>query len=133
MTREPSNTHPGFLQSPTGICKPSPTFYPPFLRISKLHLQGHQYTDVASLEEDEPPYEEFYRVPLGTARVVNQPRRAGKRVAAVGTTSCALWRPPPIGRAWSTLVRARPLIMTTRDMFCSFYLYFRSASFGSVF
>jgi len=45
------------------------------------------HTGVASLEDDEPPYEEFYRVPLETARVVNAARRAGRRVVAVGTTA----------------------------------------------
>jgi S-adenosylmethionine:tRNA ribosyltransferase-isomerase len=44
------------------------------------------HTGVASLEDHEPPYEEFYRVPLETARVVNQAHADGKRVIAVGTT-----------------------------------------------
>lgn len=44
------------------------------------------HTGVASLEDHEPPYEEFYRVPPDTARVVNVARSAGKRVVAVGTT-----------------------------------------------
>ena len=44
------------------------------------------HTGVASLEEDEPPYEEFYRVPLDTARQINAARENGKRVIAVGTT-----------------------------------------------
>jgi S-adenosylmethionine:tRNA ribosyltransferase-isomerase len=44
------------------------------------------HTGVASLEDHEPPYEEFYRVPLETARAVNMARTAGKRVVAVGTT-----------------------------------------------
>ncbi|GIK41141.1 MAG: S-adenosylmethionine:tRNA ribosyltransferase-isomerase [Chloroflexota bacterium] len=44
------------------------------------------HTGVASLEDHEPPYEEFYRVPLDTARQVNMARAAGKRVIAVGTT-----------------------------------------------
>jgi S-adenosylmethionine:tRNA ribosyltransferase-isomerase len=44
------------------------------------------HTGVASLEEHEPPYEEFYRVPLDTARVLNEARAAGKRIVAVGTT-----------------------------------------------
>jgi S-adenosylmethionine:tRNA ribosyltransferase-isomerase len=44
------------------------------------------HTGVASLEEDEPPYEEFYRVPPETARLVNAAHAAGKRVVAVGTT-----------------------------------------------
>ena len=44
------------------------------------------HTGVASLEEDEPPYEEFYRVPPETARLVNMAHASGKRVVAVGTT-----------------------------------------------
>ena len=44
------------------------------------------HTGVASLEDDEPPYEEFYRVPPETAEAVNAARRAGRRVIAVGTT-----------------------------------------------
>jgi S-adenosylmethionine:tRNA ribosyltransferase-isomerase len=42
---------------------------------------------VASLENHEPPYEEFYRVPETTARAVNETRAAGGRVVAVGTTA----------------------------------------------
>jgi S-adenosylmethionine:tRNA ribosyltransferase-isomerase len=45
------------------------------------------HTGVASLEDHEPPYEEFYRVPLETARLINYARQHGKRVIAVGTTS----------------------------------------------
>jgi len=44
------------------------------------------HTGVASQEEHEAPYEEFYRVPPDTARAVNSVRAAGKRVVAVGTT-----------------------------------------------
>jgi S-adenosylmethionine:tRNA ribosyltransferase-isomerase len=44
------------------------------------------HAGVASLEADEPPYEEFYRVPPETARLVNAARAADRRVAAVGTT-----------------------------------------------
>jgi S-adenosylmethionine:tRNA ribosyltransferase-isomerase len=44
------------------------------------------HTGVASLEDHEPPYEEFYRVPLETSRAVNKARTDGKRVVAVGTT-----------------------------------------------
>ncbi len=44
------------------------------------------HTGVASLEEDEQPYAEYYRVPPETARIVNETRAAGKRVVAVGTT-----------------------------------------------
>ena len=44
------------------------------------------HTGVASLEENEPPYEEFYRVPRETARLVNMAHSDGKRVIAIGTT-----------------------------------------------
>jgi S-adenosylmethionine:tRNA ribosyltransferase-isomerase len=44
------------------------------------------HTGVASLEKNELPYEEFYRVPAETAQVVNEARASGKRVVAVGTT-----------------------------------------------
>ncbi|MBA4116878.1 MAG: S-adenosylmethionine:tRNA ribosyltransferase-isomerase, partial [Rubrobacter sp.] len=44
------------------------------------------HTGVASLEDDEPPYEEFYRVPPETADAINAARTAGRRVVAVGTT-----------------------------------------------
>src|SRR3989442_11796682 len=35
------------------------------------------HTGVASLEKHEPPYEEYYRVPTETARLVNETRAAG--------------------------------------------------------
>jgi S-adenosylmethionine:tRNA ribosyltransferase-isomerase len=60
--------------------------------ITRLVARGVQvaplilHTGVASLEEDEPPYEEFYRVPPETARLVNVAHAAGRRVVAVGTT-----------------------------------------------
>jgi S-adenosylmethionine:tRNA ribosyltransferase-isomerase len=44
------------------------------------------HTGVASLEDHEPPYEEFFRVPPETADCVNATRQAGRRVIAVGTT-----------------------------------------------
>jgi S-adenosylmethionine:tRNA ribosyltransferase-isomerase len=45
------------------------------------------HTGVASLESHEPPYEEFYRVPLETAQAVNSARTSGRRVIAIGTTA----------------------------------------------
>jgi S-adenosylmethionine:tRNA ribosyltransferase-isomerase len=45
------------------------------------------HTGVASLEEHEPPYEEYYHVPSSTTRLVNAARAAGGRIIAVGTTS----------------------------------------------
>ncbi|HTW98223.1 MAG TPA: S-adenosylmethionine:tRNA ribosyltransferase-isomerase, partial [Acidimicrobiales bacterium] len=44
------------------------------------------HTGVASLEAGEAPYAERFRVPAATARRVNETRRAGGRVVAVGTT-----------------------------------------------
>lgn len=44
------------------------------------------HTGVSSLEDREPPYEEFFRVPRETADVVNAARRTGRRIVAVGTT-----------------------------------------------
>jgi len=44
------------------------------------------HTGVASLENNEPPYEEFFRVPRETAEQANAARRRGHRVVAVGTT-----------------------------------------------
>jgi S-adenosylmethionine:tRNA ribosyltransferase-isomerase len=45
------------------------------------------HTGVASLESDEPPYPEWYEVPVASARLVGQARTAGARVIAVGTTA----------------------------------------------
>ena len=44
------------------------------------------HTGVSSLEDHEPPYEEYFRVPAQTAERVNAARRSGHRVVAVGTT-----------------------------------------------
>jgi S-adenosylmethionine:tRNA ribosyltransferase-isomerase len=60
--------------------------------ITRLVAGGVQFaplvlhTGVASLEDHEPPYEEQYRVPAESARVLNAARGAGRRVIAVGTT-----------------------------------------------
>jgi len=68
--------------------------------ITRLVASGVQiaplilHTGVASLEDHEPPYEEFYRVPLATARLVNAARAAGKRVIGVAGSEekCAFAR-----------------------------------------
>ncbi len=44
------------------------------------------HTGVASLEADELPYPERYRVPRATADVVNSARASGARIVAIGTT-----------------------------------------------
>lgn len=61
--------------------------------ITRLTAQGVQiaplllHTGVASLEDHEPPYEEYYRVSSHTARLINSARTEGGRIIAVGTTS----------------------------------------------
>ena len=52
------------------------------VRVAPLVL----HTGVSSLELGEAPYPERYDVPLATAQVVNQTRREGGRVVAIGTT-----------------------------------------------
>ena len=60
--------------------------------VTQLVAQGVQFaplllhTGVASLEDHEPPYAEYFRVPAETARAVCLARAGGKRVIAVGTT-----------------------------------------------
>lgn len=60
--------------------------------VTRLVAQGIQiapillHTGVASLEDHEPPYEEFYRVSRETADRVNAARLARHRIVAVGTT-----------------------------------------------
>jgi S-adenosylmethionine:tRNA ribosyltransferase-isomerase len=44
------------------------------------------HTGVASLEANEPPYAEYFRVTLPTAHRINDARRSGGRVIAIGTT-----------------------------------------------
>lgn len=61
--------------------------------ITELVAHGIQFaplllhTGVASLEEHEPPYEEYYRVPPETAQFVNTAHASHCRVIAVGTTA----------------------------------------------
>ncbi len=45
------------------------------------------HTGVASTEQNEPVYDEYYRVPEPTARIINAAHLARQRVIAVGTTA----------------------------------------------
>jgi S-adenosylmethionine:tRNA ribosyltransferase-isomerase len=57
------------------------------LKASGVHIAPLVlHTGVASLETDEPPYPERYRVSAATANLVNQARSGGRRVVAVGTS-----------------------------------------------
>jgi S-adenosylmethionine:tRNA ribosyltransferase-isomerase len=44
------------------------------------------HTGVASLESSEPPYPEYFRVSASSAARINETRRQGARVIAIGTT-----------------------------------------------
>ena len=61
--------------------------------VTRLVARGIQFapillhTGVASLEADERPYSEYYRVSPETADLINAARRTNRRVIAVGTTS----------------------------------------------
>lgn len=44
------------------------------------------HTGVASLEMDERPYEEYYKVSKESAQLLNRARQNGRRIIAVGTT-----------------------------------------------
>jgi S-adenosylmethionine:tRNA ribosyltransferase-isomerase len=80
-------TEPGSAEMPSAARPFTPEL------VTRLVSQGIEiaplllHTGVASLEDHEPPYEEFFRVPRETAERVNAARRAGRRVVAVGTTS----------------------------------------------
>ena len=111
-------TEPGSAE-----CRPRAALFTPAL-VERLASRGVQFapivlhTGVASLEDHEPPYEEWYRVSVETADRVNAARRAGRRIVAVGTTvvraletvtdSRGLVHP---GEGWASLVigRSAPL------------------------
>jgi S-adenosylmethionine:tRNA ribosyltransferase-isomerase len=80
-------TEPGSAEMPSAARPFTPEL------VTRLVTRGIEiaplllHTGVASLEDHEPPYEEFFRVPSETADRVNSARRAGHRVVAVGTTA----------------------------------------------
>jgi S-adenosylmethionine:tRNA ribosyltransferase-isomerase len=79
-------TEPGSAEMPSAARPFTPEL------VTRLVSSGIQiapvllHTGVASLEDHEPPYEEFFRVPPETADRVNATKRAGHRIVAVGTT-----------------------------------------------
>jgi S-adenosylmethionine:tRNA ribosyltransferase-isomerase len=79
-------TEPGSAEMPSAARPFTPEL------VTRLVSHGIQiaplllHTGVASLEDHEPPYEEYFRVTPETADRINGTRRAGHRVIAVGTT-----------------------------------------------
>jgi S-adenosylmethionine:tRNA ribosyltransferase-isomerase len=78
--------HPGSAEMPSAGRAFSPAVVDDLTRrgVHLAHVTLH--TGVASAERDEPPYDESFDVPARTARAVQETRRAGHRVIAVGTT-----------------------------------------------
>ena len=85
--------------------------------IDRLTLNGVEiasvvlHAGVASLEHDEPPYEEYFDVPHTTAEAVQRARKGKRRVIAVGTTvvralesSLDAAERPIASRGWTDLV-----------------------------
>ena len=79
-------TEPGSAEMPSA----GRAFTPELL--TRLIAKGIQivplllHTGVASTEQKEPVYEEYYRVPEPTARLINTARLAQQQIIAVGTT-----------------------------------------------
>ncbi|MEO1259356.1 MAG: S-adenosylmethionine:tRNA ribosyltransferase-isomerase [Bacteroidota bacterium] len=61
--------------------------------VMDLMIKGVQFapvvlhTGVSSLERDEKPYPEFFRVPATTASLLNLAKKENRRIVAVGTTA----------------------------------------------
>jgi len=79
-------TEPGSAEMPSAGRAFTPELITRLVAAGVLVVPLLLHTGVASVEQGEPPYDEFYRVPLDTARVVNAAKRTHRRVVAVGTT-----------------------------------------------
>ncbi len=114
----PVETYQNVYASVPGSAEmPSPgwPFTPQILDRLTLHDVGRAsvilHTGVASLELDEPPYEEYFEVPSETAEAVERARERRGRVIAVGTTvvraldsSVDAAGRPIASRGWTDLV-----------------------------
>jgi S-adenosylmethionine:tRNA ribosyltransferase-isomerase len=80
-------TEPGSAEMPSAGRAFTPELITRLVARGILFAPFLLHTGVASLEGDEGPYEEYYCLPAGTARLVNMAHSAGGRVIAVGTTS----------------------------------------------
>ena len=95
-------TEPGSAEMPSAARPFTPEL------VTRLVAGGVQiapvllHTGVASLEDHEPPYEEFYRVPPETAALANAARRSRHRVVAVGTTVVRALETVTDNRGWTS-------------------------------
>jgi S-adenosylmethionine:tRNA ribosyltransferase-isomerase len=79
-------TEPGSAEMPSAGRPFTPEMVTRLVAKGVLFAPILLHTGVASQEDHEPPYDEYYRVSESTARLVNATRAAGRRVIAVGTT-----------------------------------------------
>jgi S-adenosylmethionine:tRNA ribosyltransferase-isomerase len=80
-------TEPGSAEMPSAGRAFTPELITRLIARGVLFAPLLLHAGVASLEQHEAPYEEYYRVPATSALVVNAARAAGGRVIAIGTTS----------------------------------------------
>lgn len=111
-------TEPGSAEMPSAARPFTPELVTRLVSLGVQIAPLVLHTGVASLEDHEPPYEEYFRVPPGTAERVNATRRGGGRVLAVGTTVVRALETvtdsrgiTSAGEGWTNLVmtRDRPL------------------------
>ncbi|MGE5265239.1 MAG: S-adenosylmethionine:tRNA ribosyltransferase-isomerase [Acidobacteriota bacterium] len=79
-------TEPGSAEMPSAGRPFTPELITRLVAHGVLIVPLLLHTGVASLENHEAPYDEYYAVPSETANVVNGAHAAGRRVIAVGTT-----------------------------------------------
>jgi len=80
-------TEPGSAEMPSAGRAFTPELITRLVAQGVLFAPLILHTGVASLEAHEPPYDEWYRVPVTTASLVNAARASGGRIIAVGTTA----------------------------------------------
>jgi S-adenosylmethionine:tRNA ribosyltransferase-isomerase len=80
-------TEPGSAEMPSAGRPFSPRLVTRLVSLGVQFAPLLLHTGVSSLEDHEPPYEEYFCVPRETADLVNGARAAGRRVIAVGTTA----------------------------------------------
>lgn len=78
--------HPGSAEMPSAGRAFTPELVTELVSRGVVVAPVVLHTGVSSQEAGEPPYAERYRVGVETADVVNDARRRGRRVIAVGTT-----------------------------------------------
>ncbi len=77
---------PGSAEMPSAGRPFTPEMIAKFVGMGVFFARIILHSGVASLEEHEPLFEEYFRVPPETAEVINGVHRVGGRVIAVGTT-----------------------------------------------